>query len=156
MGYERRRAIFWTIFHTLTAGSLVIYKVEIGAVGQAVELFFAVWKVKLEVDGALAVMRPIFGGHFQLVNLIRGQAQEFAPVVHSHTPFFELRFPMSGIDKIFELGDFKLTHPEYKIARANFIAKCLSNLRHAERNVGIKTVDNIFKVHKHALRRLAA
>ena len=139
------------ILHTLAAGTLNVHQVKISPVGNAHQLLTTNRIIILNVDRLFAVMCPILCRHIELMNVLLFQAQFCQERMCAGEQFIKRLLPILRIDKIFNLHLLKLAAAEDEIARRNLIAKRLTLLSDAKRQIRIETIDDVFEISEDAL-----
>src|SRR3989338_9285082 len=76
--------------------------------------------------------------------------------VHLFKPHFERLLPYLRMDEVFDFHLLKLALAKDKVARRDFVAKSLADLRDAEWHALAARVQNLRKIHEHGLRGFPA
>ena len=90
------------------------------------------------------------------IHMLSRQALFFPPTNTFFFPVFMPFFIISGVNKIFQLGLLKLSHPKDKVARSNLIAERFTNLGDTKRQFPRRRIDNILKLGEYRLCRFGA
>src|SRR3989338_864270 len=96
-------------------------------------------------------MGSVSVSHLKFMHLSHIKTYLFHPLQHFPFPVFKIFFPILGTDKVFYFHLFKFSLPKNKISRSYFVSKSLADLRHAEGQFWMKSIDSIFKINEHGL-----
>src|ERR1044072_3229938 len=116
----------------------MVGKMVIPAIGQAVKLFFAKWKIEFEVYGALGIVRAVRFGNLELRDFCLIDADRGNKGFDLILPELEGVFPGIGPDEIFDFHLLDLAQTEEEVARSDLIAESFADLGDAERHFRVE------------------
>ena len=159
--YDVRQVFFLArlveVFEVFAGGVLVLGEVEIPAHGDSLQFLQAVREMESDVRTRLCVVRELFLRVDVLGELVGGDSDGYEPLFAGVDPVAVHRLPIVvGRNEVFDFHLFELAAAEYEIARRDFIAERLADLRDAEGDFDAARVADIFEVGEYSLRGLGA
>src|SRR5438067_10659579 len=144
----------------LPAGLFVLQQIptraigRLAAVGDTFQLTpaLAERKAVLDVHGAFRVVRQLVSWVFVTPQILGLDAKLDVPAFTLVNPVVEPLFVCPWFDEVFELHLLELERPEDEVTGRNLVAKRLSDLRNAERQLSAHGIRHVDEVHKDALR----
>src|SRR5262249_14973775 len=134
----------------------VTSQIEVGPVGDTLELGPAEGKLVLDVDAPLGVVR-------QLVGAMRSLAQPFARDREVEVPAHPLRAPvvealvvLPRADEVLELHLLELPRAEEEVPGGDLVAERAADLRDAEGQLQARGLEHVPEVDEGALRGLGS
>ena len=144
------------VAHILPAVLGVRLQVEIGAVGHAPQLAPAEREEELEVGRCVGIVA-------QLLLVVVAQTQRFLAHTEVEQEFFAEILPVrkplqigARLAEEFQLHLLELARAEGEVARRDFVAEGLADLRDAEGHLAARGALHVLEVDEDALRRLGA
>src|SRR5579884_2009219 len=136
---------------------LVAREVVVGAVGDAAQLSPAEGEEVLDVEGALAVVRPLLGRMLVHAQAAGAQAEVLdVPGPPLALPVVEPLVVGPRLAEELHLHDLELADPEDEVAGGDLVAERLADLGDAEGHPRARRVDHLLEVDEHPLGRLRA
>ena len=126
-------------------------QVEVGAVGDALELVPAPREQELDVGGGPRVVAQLVALVDPQTQLVGGHAEIQVPVAAHAAPVLEPFLGVVGGHEELELHLLELAGPEHEVARGDLVAKRLADLGDAERRPLAAGVEHVGEVGEHAL-----
>ena len=132
-------------------------QVVVGAVGDALDFLVPQRGVVVhQVVGALGVVREVFFGHVQNLDLAARHALVFPPLQTLFQPVLVPLLVGAGHDEELDFHLLQLAHAENEVARRDLVAKRLANLGDAEGQAAAGGVHHVLEVSKYPLRGFGA
>src|SRR3989339_1481263 len=149
--YDMRNYFFCAFFVNII--KFMVFQIKIRSISETEKFFSAERIIKFKIHRSFGIMGAIFIRDLKFMNFSHIYTYFFYPFKHFTFPIFKIFFPIFLASKIFYFHLFKLPLTKKKIPRSYLIAKCFTDLSHAKRKLGMKSIYGIFKIHKHTLCR---
>ena len=139
------------IFHALAGKFLVLAKVEIAAGGDAFEFLHAKREGEHHVHAGAGVVGKLLFFVLVQAELVGRQADGFVPLQPFCDPGLVPVGVGAGLDEELQFHLLEFPAAEGEVARVNFVAKRLADLRDAERNLLPGHAEDVLELNKNHL-----
>ncbi len=131
----------------------MVAQIVISAVGDAFQFFQPVRELVFQIIRCFGIVRQFGFFNFVHMQFFGVQALFNPPIDTVVFPFFQPIHVGAGFDKVFQFHLFKFADAENKVARRDFIAERLTDLRNAKWYFARCRIYHIFKLRKNGLSR---